>query len=80
MNKYAYTVASMNCNGCVSNIRQALESNDQINEINIQLSKKLVEVESSLSFEEVAQIIEEAGYEALAEKEKKGILGNLFSR
>ena len=80
MNKHTFEVSNMNCDGCVTNIRQALESDDRINNIHIQLSKKLVNVEGALTSEEAASIINAIGYNTTEPSEKKGILGNLFSR
>ena len=69
----------MNCNGCVSTIQQALEADDRISDIQIKLSKKIVSVEGTLSADEAATIIREAGYDPSEATEKKGMLGKLFS-
>lgn len=79
MNKHEYTVSNMNCDGCVTNIRQALEADERIHNIHIQLSKKLVSLEGSLSSDEARSVISDAGYNPETVSEKKGFLGNLFS-
>ena len=80
MNKYTFTVSNMNCDGCVANIKQALESDDRISDFQIELSKKMVDVEGSLSSEAAAMVIRDAGYDVVEGQEKKGFLGSLFSR
>ncbi len=79
MQQHEFTVANMNCDGCVANIRRALEE-ASIAEFDIELSKKLVSVTADLEAEAVAAIIQEAGYEARPASEKKqGFPGKLFS-
>ncbi len=79
MNKQLFSVSDMNCSGCVSTIRQSLESDARVKVVDIKLSKKQVSVEGDLSFEETAEIIREAGFKPEAGVEKKSFLGNLFS-
>lgn len=79
MEKQYFTVNNMTCGGCVSNIQKALEEDDRINTIDIQLSKKLVTVTGELSAAETASVIQAAGYNAQVGKPKTGILGKLFS-
>ena len=79
MSKHVFTVSKMNCNGCVSTIRQGLESDKRVQSFDIKLSKKLVSVEGELSNEEAAEIIRTTGYDPETESEKKGFLSNLFS-
>ena len=79
MEKQVFTVNDMNCNGCVSSIRQGLEADGRIETVDIQLSKKQVSVQGDLTAEETAEIIREAGFQPEMGAKKKGFLGNLFS-
>lgn len=79
MEKQIFTVSNMNCNGCVSNIKQALEADKRVANIDFELTKKLVTVSGDLTPEEVAGIIQEAGYDASIGAQKTGFLNKLFS-
>lgn len=68
---HSYKVSNMNCDGCVTNIRRALED-AEIQEFDIQLSKKLVTVTTEMDGEAVASLIKEAGYDAQPDSEKQG--------
>ena len=76
MPNYDFAVSNMNCNGCVSNIKQALEKANKIETFDVQLETKHVSVSSELDEQTVAQIIIDAGYDAVPAQKKRG----LFSR
>lgn len=78
MEKQVFTVNNMNCGGCVTNIQQALEADQRVSTINIELSKKQVSVTGDLSAEETATIIRDAGYDAEIGARKSGFLSKLF--
>lgn len=80
MNKHIYIVNNMTCNGCVSTIQNGLEADARVHSVDIKLPKKRVTVVGELTADEAAEIIRNSGYQAEAAPEKKGILGNIFSR
>lgn len=80
MNKHTITVNSMKCDGCVSTIQGSLEADDRIQDIDIQLSKKLVIVTGDLSEDQAAGIIIGSGHTAEPTAEKKGLFSGFFSR
>ncbi len=79
MEKQVFTVNDMNCNGCATTIRQGLEADDRVQNIDIQLSKKQVLVEGNLTPDETAEIMRNSGFHPEISVQKKSFLGNLFS-
>lgn len=79
MDKQTFMVNDMNCNGCISTIRQRLESDERIETVDFKLSKKEVYVVGDLKADETAEIIRNAGFHPEEATQKKGFLGNLFS-
>jgi len=79
MDRQNFTVSDMNCNGCVSTIRQGLEADGRIKSVDINLSKKLVSVKGDLTPEQTAEIIRNVGFKPEIGVEKKSFFGNLFS-
>ena len=79
MNKHIFTVNTMKCDGCVSTIQSSLEADERVQTIDIQLSKKLVEVSGNLSGDQVAEIITNSGHSPEPVKEKKNFFSGLFS-
>ena len=57
-----FYVKDMMCNHCVAHVKEAL-SVDGVNNINIDLQSKKVEVETSLSKEEIFDLVKKAGYQ-----------------
>ncbi len=80
MNRYTFHVPNMNCNGCVTNIRNALDGHEGIENVELELSDKRVTIESTLAGEELVTIIGEAGYTAEDYVGKPGLLRRLFSQ
>lgn len=78
MSESQFKVANMNCDGCVTNIRNALEEAD-IQEYDIQLNKKLLSVTSDRDNEQIINILAEAGYQAKLQSGDKGFLARLFN-
>jgi len=68
----------MKCEGCVSNIRAALEGAADVSNFDIKLQDKSVEVETGLTQEAAADIIIKAGYDARPAKEKSGFLKRII--
>ena len=59
---YQVNVPDMTCGHCVSTITKAVRSEDPMATVEIDLARRIVQVESALSREEVARQIAEAGY------------------
>jgi copper chaperone len=59
---YQFNVPDMTCGHCVSTITKALKSEDPKAKVEISLAERLVKVDSTLSREDIAQRIAEAGY------------------
>ena len=59
---YQFSVPDMTCGHCVSTITKAVKSEDPKAKVEISLGEHLVNVESELPQEEIAQSIAEAGY------------------
>jgi copper chaperone CopZ len=79
MDRQVLTVSNMTCNGCVANIQKALEADERVKTIDIQLSKKRVTVSGELTADETAKIIQDAGYDASIGAKKTGLLSKLFN-
>lgn len=59
---YQFNVPDMTCGHCASTITKAVKSEDPDAKVEISLSNHLVNVESELPKDEIAQRITEAGY------------------
>lgn len=57
-----FKVSDMTCGGCARHIQDALKQQDVTGKVTIDLKTKMVEVDSKLSQEKVAEIIKEEGY------------------
>jgi copper chaperone CopZ len=57
-----FKVTSMTCNHCKGNITKALEKVAEIKSFDIDLASKIVTVKSSLTNDEIKQVIEGSGY------------------
>lgn len=62
----SFTVNDMTCNHCVSTVNKAVLAVDPKAEVNIDLSTKHVEINSSQPANVLAHAIEEAGYTPVA--------------
>lgn len=60
-----FTVEKMKCGGCSANVERAVKAQDPNATVQIDLGKKLVQVESSLSAASLAKTISDAGYPAV---------------
>ncbi|ROM77805.1 copper resistance protein CopZ [Pseudomonas brassicacearum] len=58
-----FNVQGMSCGHCVKAITQALQSKDPAAEVQVDLSAKTVQVQSSLDADAVVEAIKEEGYE-----------------
>ncbi|MEN2397777.1 heavy-metal-associated domain-containing protein [Pseudomonas halotolerans] len=59
-----FNVQGMSCGHCVKAITQAVQAKDPAADVQIDLSARTVQVQSSLSVDAVIQAIKEEGYEA----------------
>ncbi|MBT2296494.1 MULTISPECIES: heavy-metal-associated domain-containing protein [Pseudomonas] len=59
-----FNVQGMSCGHCVKAITQAVQAKDPAADVQIDLSARTVQVQSSLSVDAVVQAIKEEGYEA----------------
>ena len=59
-----FNVQGMSCGHCVKAITQAVQSKDPAADVQIDLSARTVQVQSSLPVDAVLQAIKEEGYEA----------------
>lgn len=60
-----FTVEKMKCDGCSANVERAVKAQDPSANVQIDLGKKLVQVESSLPAASIAKTISDAGYPAV---------------
>ena len=63
-NETILSVPSMACQGCVNNIKGALQGRDGINDYDIDLQTKTVRIDSVLSVEELVAALDSVGYKA----------------
>lgn len=59
-----FNVQGMSCGHCVKAITQAVQAKDSAAQVQVDLSARTVQVQSSLSVDAVLQAIKEEGYEA----------------
>lgn len=60
-----FTVEKMKCGGCSANVERAVKALDPNATVQIDLGKKLVQVESSLPATSLVKTISDAGYPAV---------------
>lgn len=60
-----FTVEKMKCGGCSANVERAVKAQDPAAKVQIDLAKKLVQVESSLPATSLVKTISDAGYPAV---------------
>ena len=60
-----FTVEKMKCGGCSANVERAVKTLDPNATVQIDLAKKLVQVESSLPATSLVKTISDAGYPAV---------------
>lgn len=59
-----FNVQGMSCGHCVRAITQAVQARDPAADVQVDLSAKTVQVQSSLPVDTLVQVIKEEGYEA----------------
>jgi copper chaperone len=62
--KYHFSVSDMSCGHCKAHIEEALKASASIVRYEVDLALKKVEVETSLTSDEVIRLIDGAGYTA----------------
>ncbi len=60
--KELYRIEGMKCGGCSGTVQTALLQSDGVSEAEVSHEKGIAEVTHSLTDEEIAQIVEKAGY------------------
>ena len=68
---YEYKVSGMTCPSCAKAIARTLQRIDPKVEVRVDISRQLVRVDSSKNIEDIAQLINEAGYPVSESKEIK---------
>ncbi|WP_138519043.1 heavy-metal-associated domain-containing protein [Limnobacter alexandrii] len=58
------TVEKMKCGGCAANVERAVKAQDVTATVQIDLTQKLVQIQSNLPAATLAKTISEAGYPA----------------
>lgn len=61
-----FNVQGMTCGHCVKSVTSAIKNEDQTADVQIDLASGVVQVESSLTAEQVTALIREEGYEVQA--------------
>ena len=62
-------VEGMSCQHCVANVKHALESVDQVNEANPDLSTRFVKIKGGdLDISKLTQAVESAGYKVVSKR------------
>jgi copper chaperone len=59
-----FTVEKMKCGGCSASVERAVKAQDPAATVQIDLTHKLVRVESALPAKQLAKTISDAGYPA----------------
>ncbi len=62
--KMHFSVPDMSCGHCVSRIQARLEASGRITNLEINLEKATLSLDTGLSVEEVISMLDEAGYPA----------------
>lgn len=60
----SFRVNNMNCNHCVASITKALNQLEKVEDIKIDLKKKIVDVTGDIPSQEIMSCLSEAGYPA----------------
>lgn len=61
---YKYKVEKMNCMSCFRNIDDAIKEADVGAKLEVDINEKTVSVETTLTSDQVKELIDEAGYPA----------------
>lgn len=74
--KYTYTT-NINCSGCVAKVKPHLDAASEIQtwEVDTENPEKVLSIETSLSSDEVMEIVKAAGFRI--EEKKKGLWSRL---
>lgn len=59
---YIFQVPKMSCGGCASTITDALKQEDELAEVHIDLTTRIVKVDSERSEADIAAVLTRAGY------------------
>ncbi len=78
MSNHVFKVKDMTCQGCAGKIRSALESNENISDVDISVEKKSITLASDSDWDSISNIIREAGYTPESMVKISGIFGSLF--
>lgn len=62
--KYTFKVPEMSCNHCKMRIEKTMADSGKVKNLEIDLESKKVSLESELSFEDLTELFDEAGYDA----------------
>ena len=62
MSEITFHIKDIHCEKCVEKIRQVLENITGMEEVHIDMSKKLIKVEGETDPVEIQQIIQDVGY------------------
>ncbi|MFE8070235.1 heavy metal translocating P-type ATPase [Marinobacteraceae bacterium S3BR75-40.1] len=61
---FELTISGASCQGCVKKIRQALESQDGVTAVNVDLERQRVSIDGTIDPERAAETVTNAGYDA----------------
>ncbi|TAN18726.1 MAG: heavy-metal-associated domain-containing protein [Chitinophagaceae bacterium] len=72
-----YVVSGMNCDGCVTTVKNALKNIPEVIEAQVHLSEPqaIVSMREEIPFPELQQIISESGHYSIAEIEEEKVAG-----
>jgi len=65
--EYTFNVPDMSCNHCKMRIEKAMSESGKIKELQVDLNKKRVTLESDLSEPDLVKLFDAAGYDAVVE-------------
>ena len=63
--EYTFNVPDMSCNHCKMRIEKAMNESGKVKELQVDLSKKRVTLESDLSEPDLVKLFDQAGYDAV---------------
>jgi len=66
--KYVFNVPDISCNHCKMRIEKTMNDSGKVKDLNVDLEKKKVSLESELGENDLIKLFDDAGYDASAEK------------
>jgi len=66
--KYVFNVPDISCNHCKMRIEKTMNDSGKVKDLNVDLEKKKVSLESELGENDLIKLFDDAGYDAIAEK------------